>query len=299
LPILRQYLAEILVLKGKIPNDGHMKFVFFGYDFSLDVAKRLIQDGHKLAGVFTFECDNVFNFNKDIIALAQQNHIPYTLARPTKDDIDYFIAQGTDLFFSCGYPYKIPEIDENKAYAVNTHPSRLPRGRGLMPTPHIIINHPDAAGFTLHKITARFDQGDILYQEAITLTDQDTVETYSSHIANRTPDIASAVVADLPQYWAGATPQNEAEATYFPPPDEEMRTLRWEAPITHIDRTARAFGKFGSLAFIDGALYAVFEHDYRQEPHTHITGTIINADEHTISIAASDGIFIMKRFMRL
>ena len=49
-----------------------MKFVYFGYDMMLGCARRLIADGHQLAGIFTFPCDNVFNFNIETVALARQ-----------------------------------------------------------------------------------------------------------------------------------------------------------------------------------------------------------------------------------
>ena len=130
-----------------------MKFVFFGYDFSLPVLQRLLDDGHELVALFTFECDNVFNFNREIIKTAQKQSVPFTMAKPTAEEIAYYTNEGAELFLSCGYPYKIPSIDESKAYSINTHPSLLPRGRGLMPSPHILMHEPEVAGFTVHKLT--------------------------------------------------------------------------------------------------------------------------------------------------
>ena len=48
-----------------------MKIVFFGYDFSADVLKRLVEDGHETLSVFSFETDNVFSFNARLEELAK------------------------------------------------------------------------------------------------------------------------------------------------------------------------------------------------------------------------------------
>ncbi len=276
-----------------------MKFVFFGYDFSLNVARRLIKDGHDLCGAFTFPCDNIFNFNKDLIALAKSHNAPLSLEKPTAENIQMFIEQGCDLFLSCGYSFKIPPIDESRAYGINTHPSALPKGRGLMPTPHIIMHAPEAAGFTVHKLTPDFDAGDILYQEKIKLTNEDTVDSYAAEIAKRTPQILSKIIADLPTYWKNAQPQNEEEASAFAPPNEATRTINWNSAIQDIDRKLRAFGSFGCFAHINGKPYAIFAHSFSEESHDFDPGTMVEATDNAIKIAAKGGFITATKFQMI
>lgn len=273
-----------------------MKFIFFGYDFSLPVLQRLINDGHELGALYSFECDNIFNFNKDIIKQAQSLNVPVSLAKPTESEIAYYINnEDVQLFLSCGYPYKIPPIDENKAYGVNTHPSLLPKGRGLMPSPHIIMNEPGIAGFTIHKIAPKFDAGDILYQESIPLTPTDTVNTYAQRIATRMPDILSVIVADLPDYWAKAQPQDESRASTAPMPTEETRSFKWTDTIENIDKTGRAFGNFGCLTAINGQKFAIFDYEIIPGPHEYVPETIVHTDETGITIAATNGLVKLKK----
>ncbi|MCB1532896.1 MAG: hypothetical protein KDJ35_08510 [Alphaproteobacteria bacterium] len=276
-----------------------MKFVFFGYDFSLPVLERLLEDEHELLALFTFECDNVFNFNREIIKKAQDLGVPFTLARPAGSEIEYYTDQGAQLFLACGYPYKIPPIDETRAYGVNTHPSLLPKGRGLMPTPYILMHHPEAAGFSIHKITADFDAGDILYQEAIELSGRESVDSYSAKIARRTPEAISRVIAHLPDYWDKANPQDPQEASHFPPPDETMRTFDWTKTVEEIDKVGRAFGSFGSLAPVEGALLAVFDYKIEQTDHGQSPGAVIERSSDSISIAAENGVVTLTRFMQI
>jgi methionyl-tRNA formyltransferase len=139
-----------------------MKFVFFGYDFMLPSVIRLIEDGHDLIGIMSFECDNVFNFNQSCQELAKAHKIPLIMSRVTEEHIGKFLHDGCECFLSAGYPHKIPHIDESKAYAINIHPTYLPHARGMMPIPRIIMdNISTAAGFTAHKMTQKFDGGDI------------------------------------------------------------------------------------------------------------------------------------------
>ena len=276
-----------------------MKFVFFGYDFSLPVLQRLLNDGHEFISLFTFECDNVFNFNREIIKLAQEQSVPFTMAKPTAKDMEYFTAQGADFFLSCGYPYKIPPINEKKAYGINTHPSLLPRGRGLMPSPHILMHEPEVAGFTIHKLTAEYDAGDILHQEAITLTNKDTVDSYSAEIGRRTPEAISKVVAELPQSWNQAKPQDQSLASTFEPPTEETRTFDWNETIEKIDLIGRAFGSFGCIAHLQGKKIAIFAYEVKKQEHDAKPGDVANKTNDSLTIAVADGLVTLTKFMIL
>ena len=262
----------------------------------LGAVHRLLRDGHELAGVFTFACDNVFNFNRETLALAKQLGVPAVLSPPQDLHIDGFLDKGARCFLAAGYPFKMPPIDETRAYGINMHPSLLPQGRGLMPTPHIIMNAPQAAGLTIHKLTAEFDAGDILAQQAFKIGECETVETYSARCALLGPNMLSNVMADLPGHWLKAKPQSEKKATHFPPPGDDMRLLDWADGIEKIDRTARAFGRFGSLARFDDALWVVYHLDCWADRHNHTPGTVVLRASREIVVAARDGFVCLKDF---
>lgn len=276
-----------------------MKFVYCGYDFMIGTVERLIEDGHELTGIFSFPCDNVFNFNKRCEELAQRYDLPFTTDRITSEDIGRLISGGTQCFFAGGYPYKIPPIDETRAFGINLHPSRLPKGRGIMPTPYILLGATDAAGFTIHKLTPDFDAGDIVYQKAFTLTPQETVETYSARIALHAPGALSQIFADFKRYWQGATPQNRDEAGYFPMPDDKMRTIAWDSNIEEISTLSRAFGRFGVIAAFDNALWVVYNLNVWPEQHSAAPGTVMLALSREILIAAKNGFVCLTEFQKV
>lgn len=276
-----------------------MKFVYFGYDFMLDTVYRLMDDGHELIGIFSFECDNIFNFNKECRELADKLDIAFTTQKALPIDIQVFVNQGAQVFFAAGYPHKIPPINEDEAYGINLHPSLLPQGRGIMPTPTIILKHPNVCGYTIHKLTKTFDDGDILVQKPIKITDQDDVETISSRIVIHAPDTLSKAFKNLPELWAHAIPQNKAHATTYPMPDDKMRLLDWTKPVFDIMKTGRAFGRFGCLANLNGKLFGVYNMNVWEEAHNHAPGQIINAQSRCITIAAANGFVCLKEFQEL
>ena len=274
-----------------------MKFAYFGYDFMLPSVLGLIESGHELLGIFSFECDNHFNFNTGAQATAQRLGIPFILSKATDLHIQEFLAQGCECFLAAGYPYKVPPIDETAAYAINVHPAYLPYARGLMPIPRIIMdNVKDAAGVTAHKMTDVFDDGDILRQLKFDLGAQETPETYMAKIAMRAPSMLNELFANLPALWRAAKPQNRRKATHFDPPSDEDRFLDWNKTVKEVDRTARAFGRFGSLARIDDQVWVVYDSISWQEKHTIAPGTIAARTSREITLALKDGFTCLREF---
>lgn len=259
----------------------------------LGTVNRLLKDGHELAGIFSFPCDNIFNFNVQTTALAHRQNVPLSLEKPSPADIQNMRDRGAEVFLSAGYLFKIP--DAAPAYGINIHPAYLPKGRGLMPVPFILLDHPEAAGFTIHKLADEMDSGDILAQEKFFISDTETVETLSERIAIRTPEVLSEIMKDMPCTWKNAKAQNESEALNFPPPNDQMRVLNWNLPLDRLDKIARAFGHYGSLAQIGSSIHAVYAHTIEKDKHVHPPGTIISGEHGTIKIAVHGGYFIIKK----
>lgn len=281
-----------------------MKFCFFGYDHTLDILQRLINEGHEVLRAYTFKCDNYFSYNMNIKTFCEQNSIKLIEGKITEQDIASLIDQGCELFITCGYPYKVPPINESKAYGVNLHPTLLPRARGIMPQPYIIIEEPEAAGFTLHKMTQEYDAGDILFQKAIPIDKNTDIETLSARIAIHTPDVIAEVINNLEEYWNDATPQNHDNASYYDEPDDVFRTLDWNENVENLLQKNRAFGRYGVLASISNQFgetqdLAVFNFSGWKEDHARVPGTLIRSYPREITVAVKDGYICLKEFQAL
>ena len=278
-----------------------MKIVFIGYDYTLDIAQRLIADGHEIIHMFTFPCDDVFSSNTQINAFAAHFEISISDHAITSNDIETLINQGAEIFLCAGYPKKVPVINNNKAYGINLHPSLLPRARGIMPLPFIIMHDPEAAGFTVHKLAESFDAGDILYQEPTPINKYTDVETLSARVAVRAPDAISMIVKDIKTYWDNATPQNNENASSYNTPDTDMRQLNWDDTAENLRLKGCAFGRFGVTAVVTNNMsetqnLAVFQFTTWQESHNHEAGLLIRSSPREIIISIQDGYICLKEF---
>lgn len=276
-----------------------MKFIYCGYDFAIDTVERLIRDGHELVGIFSFPCDNVFSFNTRLHDLAQHLEIPITEDKPDQATMNEWTNKKCDLVLSIGYLYKIPLIDSKKAYAINIHPSRLPKGRGIMPLPHIIINHPEAAGITAHKITKDIDAGDILAQIPLIVNPDEDIEMISSRTAMALPDMTADLIENIKEQWKNAAPQDEEEATTFPEPTDAMRTINWGLNVETIKTLHRAFGRFGLLFGLGEEIWAAYALNGWEEEHQHNVGTICHTTNREIVIAAKNGYICITEAQKL
>jgi folate-dependent phosphoribosylglycinamide formyltransferase PurN len=76
-----------------------------------------------------------------------------------------------DVLVSISCPQRIPEsiLGLARICAVNIHSSLLPRYAGLAPYYWVLANNEAKTGTTVHYMTAKFDEGRILCQRAVTI----------------------------------------------------------------------------------------------------------------------------------
>ena len=80
---------------------------------------------------------------------------------------------------------------------INVHPSLLPRHRGPSPIPAAILAGDAETGVTIQKIAQRFDTGDILAQQAVSLRGDETTGTLTQSLAELGADLLAGVLAAL------------------------------------------------------------------------------------------------------
>jgi len=80
-----------------------------------------------------------------------------------------------DFVLVAGYGKLIPEsvINLPKIMAINFHPSLLPYYSGSTPVEYALLNGETETGITFIKISPKFDTGDIIYQEKVSILDSD------------------------------------------------------------------------------------------------------------------------------
>ena len=89
--------------------------------------------------------------------------------------------KNSDVVFSVGYMKVINRKLSNKHNIINLHPSLLPKYKGLMTQKRMLINNEKEFGFTIHKVSAELDAGDIISQKRKKITNFDEQKILRDH----------------------------------------------------------------------------------------------------------------------
>ena len=273
-----------------------MKIGYCGYDFFHGCLRQLVQEGHDILKVFTFDCDNRFNFNTYVTDICQQQRIPITQSAITAQDLQHLVQQGCELLITAGYQYKVPELESLNLKGINVHPTLLPVGRGVWPLPWLILTEQSIGGVSIHKLTTEFDAGDILYQSQFEITADENLESLSCKTQMYATQALADLMADFDNRWLNASTQDINKASVWPMPQRAHRTLDWNKSVAELDRIARAFGKFGSYAHFNNHWWWVYDIRVWRQSHREAVGKVVHKSNTEMVISASDGFVCLRLF---
>jgi len=99
---------------------------------------------------------------------------------------------------------------------INLHASLLPKYRGAAPIQWAIANGESVTGVTTMRIDEGLDTGDILLQQKLAISDEDTAETLSPNLAAIGADLMIETLRGLRSGTIQAQKQNNVHATLAP-----------------------------------------------------------------------------------
>lgn len=112
--------------------------------------------------------------------------------------IKLFDKKDAQILLSVGYRYLIPkEIFSQFEFAINIHPSLLPKYKGAYSGYAIIENGEKETGITAHFIDEGIDTGDIIKQITIPIDEFDTIITISQKIREIEPSFTIEVLKEI------------------------------------------------------------------------------------------------------
>src|SRR5690606_13019883 len=138
----------------------------------------------------------VFSNKKDAKVLQRAENLQVNSLSFTKDEL--FSEEGVlvmlkeikpDLIVLAGFLLKFPEIilKEFPNKVINIHPALLPKygGKGMYGNfvhEAVLKNNEVETGITIHYVNENYDEGAIISQKKISLSDNDTVETIAEKV---------------------------------------------------------------------------------------------------------------------
>lgn len=147
-----------------------------------------------------------------------------------------------DILFSFYYRKMVkPEIlDLLPAGGLNLHGSLLPAYRGRCPVNWVLVRGERETGVTLHYMTPRPDDGDIVAQRRIAIDDDDTARTLFDKSVAAAGELLDEVLPAVRAGRAPRTPQDPARASYFGGRRPEDGEIDWSRDAHEIRNLVRA-----------------------------------------------------------
>ncbi|MFH1718320.1 MAG: bifunctional UDP-4-amino-4-deoxy-L-arabinose formyltransferase/UDP-glucuronic acid oxidase ArnA, partial [Planctomycetota bacterium] len=257
--------------------------------------EALLRNGFEIAAVFTHKDDTRENLWFDSVAeLAASHGIPVF----APDDINHPLwvkkikELAPDIIFSFYYRniIKQPILDIPAAGCLNLHGSLLPKYRGRCPINWVLVNGERQTGVTLHYMTPKPDDGDIVGQRKFAIADSDTAKSLHEKAAQ-----AASILLDevLPQIKAGSAArqlQDHSQATYYGGRRPEDGQIDWSVPAGQVRNLVRAVtrpypGAFSHIANQKCIFWMVSEVPYQGEELD--GGTVVSTDPLVIACGSA------------
>ena len=247
--------------------------------------KALLRNGFDIAAVFTHKDDPKENIWFDSVAeLAARENIPVY----APEDINHplWVQKIRDLaprmIFSFYYRrlVRAPILDIPSQGSLNLHGSLLPKYRGKCPINWVLVNGEKETGVTLHHMTTRPDDGDIVGQVRIEIAKDDTAHSLHGKAATAAAEMLDEILPELRTGKAPRIPQEQAQASYFggrTPADGE---IDWAMPAVKIRNLVRAVtrpfpGAFSHMGDRKCLFWTVTEVSREEEAKP---GTVLSVD---------------------
>jgi methionyl-tRNA formyltransferase len=273
-----------------------MRIVFMGTPAAaVPTLRRLIDDGHEIAAVYTQPDRPSGRGNKVTfspvkeVATEHRFEIRQPLKVKTDEAFDEFRSFEADAAIVVAYGRILPQrwLDAFPHGAINVHFSLLPKYRGAAPVNWAIVNGERESGVTTMKMDAGLDTGDILLQQSIEIGSDETSIELMDRLATLGADLLSDTVRSIDTIQP--RPQDHDAATLAPIMRRDDGLIDWTIPASGIVDRIRGFQPFPTaFSFLDGKRVTFWKGEaVLGEPHEFGSVAAASADELLIGCGGS------------
>ena len=150
--------------------------------------------------------------------------------------------QPVDIIVVSGFSRLIPRkvIKSTRVATVNIHQSLLPTYRGRHPLNWAIINGENYTGVTLHHLSENFDEGNIILQKKVKISEDDTIMDLYWKTVEKGRELLGAFYKNAKKGDIKGFRQNSGLASYFPPRKPIDGRIDWKGSAVNIHNLIRA-----------------------------------------------------------
>jgi len=278
-----------------------LRVVFMGTpDFSVPILDALIKN-YKVKAVVTQPDKQVGRSGKiakpPVKRLAEEHNIVVIQLNKIKEEYQEIIDLDPDLIVTCAYGQILPKelLDYPRLGCINVHASLLPKLRGGAPIHRAIIEGHSKSGVTIMYMAPGMDDGDIISQKEVEITDTDTPSTLHDKLSKLGSEL---LIETLPSIIEGTNErikQNEREVTFAPiikPTDEKIDFSKTSREVYNQIRGLNSFP--GAYFMLDGKRFKVWESIVVDEYYPNkLDGEIVKIYKEGIGVKTHNGVIVL------
>jgi methionyl-tRNA formyltransferase len=198
-----------------------------------------------------------------------------------------------DYIFCISFPFLLPEtvLSYGQDKFINFHPGPLPQYRGSMPIFEVLKNQETETGICAHFMNSKFDEGNIIFNDPVTIGTEDTYGKLTVKLSERTAQVALNMANML--LFASkipSQPQDESLSYYYEKPQLADTYINWKrmtaSEIISLINACNPWNT-GADATLQGEQVKIIVAFLLDEPHNNQPGTIVSLT-NTINIACED-----------
>ena len=268
-----------------------MKAVVLAYNnIGCEGIKALLGNGLEIQAVFTHKDDPNENiWFQSVAELASEKGIP--LYAPANINHPLWVAKikkmNPDFIFSFYYRDMVGKdiLGIPAKGCINLHGSLLPKYRGRCPLNWAVINGEKETGVTLHYMTEKPDNGDILAQEKFAIGTNDTAKDVHMNATRAAAKLLKAALPKLRKGTLKAVKQDEKKATYFGGRKPEDGAIDWGKTASEVRNLVRGVTRPypGAFSFLGEKKYIFWDVSEARGAAKAVPGTVLSVNPLTIA----------------
>lgn len=284
-----------------------MKIVLVGQAlFGKDCLEVLLNQGEQVVGVITIPDDSRgrpnplkdFAEGKNIPVFQPPGKSPQRLKNPQVRAIAKDLKP--DLFVLAFVSDIMPEdvIKLATFGGINFHPSLLPKYRGGSAMNWAVIKGENETGVTVHYVDQGIDTGDIILQEKVEISPEDTVGSlYYNKLYPLGVKLIAQAVAGIRKGTASRIPQDSDKASYQSMITEDDVIIDWKNGAAEIYNLIRGANPSpGAQTLFRGEKIKIWDAQIIPSRLASEPGAVVEIKEgHGFSIETGNGTMLIKK----
>ena len=207
--------------------------------------EALLRSGFEVAAVFTHRDNPQENiWFSSVATLAASKGIP--VFAPGDINHPMWVQKVRDLKPDIIFSFYYRDMVKSEILAIppqgclNLHGSLLPAYRGRCPINWVLVNGEKETGVTLHYMTVKPDDGDIVGQKAVAITNDDTARSLFDKLVTAAGSMLDEVLPLVRDGRAQRRPQDHQHSSYFGGRKPADGAIDWSKDATAVRNLVRA-----------------------------------------------------------